>query len=803
MPLSLVLDLAWQMACVETTAAKMQFIEPEHLLAAMTKLRQLCDGEPADVARAEGVDTAIMRPEMELVAVVLEGAGINPDVFRHELRNRLGQGTYEHGKRATVHRSKRSKRAFERAEAIAREMTANETGTGHLFLAILEAKDSAGCRLLVEKGAGLDLLTVQTKYRLMAMPQRAIAGPQRADCKEGEKAAAGSDTPFLDRFGRDLTKAAQEGKLGPVIGRRAEILQIIQTLARRSKNNPVLVGEAGVGKTAIAEAVAIRAAGGKDAQVLGGKRIVEISMTSLVGGTKYRGEFEDRLSHLIDECRVHPEVILFIDELHTVIGAGRAEGSMDAANILKPALARGEVRCIGATTVAEYRRYVESDPALERRFERVLVPEPTRGETLEILGGIRPKWEEHHRVKITDKALEAAVDLSMRFDCDHQLPDKAIDLVDKAGARTQVPVLSLQLGAGQGGAMTNQALPAGGLAGTVTEITIAHVLSEKIGVPLEVITGHLEGMSQSRLLEMEAFLKGRVIGQNEAVERVCQRLLTAHAGLATRRGPLGVFLFLGPTGVGKTELARSISLFLFGSEKDMIRLDMSEYMEEHSVAKLIGSPPGYVGHEEEGQVTGKLRSRPYCVVLLDEIEKAHQRIFDLFLQVFDEGRLTDSKGRTADARSAIFVLTSNIPADKGFGFGHRDTNESENPVLQEVKNRFRAEFINRIDEQIAFRPLGKEDVAAILKPILVAIDERFQAKYGKLLCCTDAAIEMIAAKGYSEEYGVRHLHRTVQELLEVPLSRLVLSGKIRDWPGVAVRIGTSGLEMGPLSAKTM
>ena len=798
--LSPVVNLAWQLACVETGAAKSQFIEPEHFLAALAKLRQLSQGEAADLARAEGIDVDCLRPEMELVGAVMAESAVDPDAFRYELRERLGKGAYERGKGETIHRSDRSRKAFERAEAIAREMTAGEVRTGHLFLAILEEKESIGCRLLVEKGANLESLAKAARDRTAALPQRAIAGEAKAAAGRPEEKGG---TPFLDRFGRDLTKEASEGRLGPVIGRRKEILQVIQTLARRSKNNPVLVGEAGVGKTAIAEAVAIRAAAGKDPHILGGKRFVELSMTSLVGGTKYRGEFEERLSRIIEECRAHPAVILFIDELHTVIGAGRAEGSMDAANILKPALARGEVRCIGATTVSEYRRYVESDPALERRFEKVMVPEPSRDDTLEILKGLRPKWEDHHRVRITDKALEAAVDLSIRFDCDHQLPDKAIDLVDKAGARTQIPMLSMSPDRQGPKHPSGQEAPVGRPAGTVTETAIAQVLSEKIGVPPEVITGHLEGMTQSRLLEMEAALKKRVIGQDEAVTRVAERLLMAHAGLGQRRGPLGVFLFLGPTGVGKTELARSLAFFLFGSEADMIRLDMSEYMEEHSAAKLIGSPPGYIGHDEEGQLTGRLRTRPYSVVLLDEIEKAHPRVFDMFLQVFDEGRLTDSKGRTADARNAIFIMTSNIPADKRVGFRHQDTSESKSAVLEEVRHRFRAEFVNRIDEQIIFRPLRLEDVKVILGQMLGAIREAFLAKHGKPLHVTGEAAELIASHGYSEEFGVRHLRRTVQTLVEVPLSRLILSGDIKTWTGVVVGLRDGAVVLLPQSAETM
>ncbi len=790
-----VVNLAWQLACVETAAAKAPFIEPEHFLAALTKLKQFCAGEARETLCAQGLDVAAFRPEMELVANLLEETRIEPAAFRHKLRERLGKGTYEHAKGQTIHRSDRSQKLFEHAEEIARELKVEQLKTGHLFLAILEEKNSVGCQLLVQQGADLKALVESTRKRMQKQPEMEVAGGQRV----GPRIEAASGTPFLDRFGRDLTKEAREGKLGPVVGRRNEILQVIQTLARKSKNNPVLVGEAGVGKTAIAEAIAIRIAGGKDAQVLGGKRLVELSMGSLTAGTKYRGDFEERLTRIVKEVGAHPEVIVFIDELHTVIGAGRAEGSMDAANILKPALARGDMRCIGATTVDEYRRYVESDAALERRFEKVLVPEPSRDEALEILRGLRPKWEEHHRVKITDPALTSAVDLAMRFDCDHQLPDKAIDLVDKAGARTQVPMLSMGPGVKMEGSEEARTNGQQGFLDEVTELTIARVLSEKMGVPLEIITGHMEGMSRSRLLDMEAALKERVIGQDEAVKRICQRLLLAQAGLGQRRGPLGVFLFLGPTGVGKTELARSISLYLFGSERDMIRLDMSEYMEEHSVAKLIGSPPGYVGHEQEGQLTGKLRSRPYSVVLMDEIEKAHPKVFDAFLQIFDEGRLTDSKGRTADARNAIFIMTSNIPADRHVGFRYQDTVESQGAVIEGVKNRFRMEFINRIDEQIVFRTLDKADLRKIMDQLLDEIRQSLATKHGKTLKLTDGAVDFIAAHGYSAEFGVRHLRRTVQTLIEVPLSRLLLSGELKDSRAVEAVVANGQIVLQPRS----
>ena len=490
-----------------------------------------------------------------------------------------------------------------------------------------------------------------------------------------------------------------------------------------------------------------------------------------MGGTKFRGEFEERLEKILNEAQTHPEVILFIDEIHTVVGAGQAgDGNTDAANLMKPALSRSELCVIGATTITEYRRYIEADPALERRFEKIIINEPTSEDTVEILKGLRHKWEGHHHVRITDEALQAAVNLSVRFDGDHQLPDKAIDLVDKAGARTRVPVLSMMPGV--------KPVDGSGVYGEVTETTIAQVLSEKIGVPVEIITGHLGGMEMSRLQNLEASLKKRIIGQDAAIERVCQRLLMAHTGLAGKRGPLAVFLFLGPSGVGKTELARSMAEFLFGSESEMIRLDMSEYMEEHSISKMIGSPPGYVGHEEEGQLTGKLRTSPNSIVLLDEIEKAHPRVFDLFLQVFDDGRLTDSKGRTADARNAIFVMTSNLSADKHAELGFVSSGRNDSEALQEVAKHFRPEFINRIDDQIIFRSLDEEDVRRIVKPMLAEICQTLQKQYQVSLEVDEQAEILLAQSGYNPQYGVRELRRTVEKFVQIPLSELIIAGKL-------------------------
>ena len=796
-------SLAWHMAAVEAGAAKHQFIGKEHMMAGALSLEKVLGGEN------EGITPdmrELLQAECSSIEDVLRAFELDSTQLRRQIRTRLGKGTFKRTEKV-VHRSEDCRRVFARAERMAQP---GQATCLHLLAAILEEPGDVISGVLAEAG----VKAADLRERALANARRETGDGRREAGEEEkilrcaqndragepEKVQAGEQkqdltaTHFLDRYGRDLTQEAKEGKLGPIIGRRQELLEVIQTLARRTKNNPVLVGEAGVGKTAIVEALAIRIAEGKDSDILGGKRIIELNIGSLVAGTKYRGEFEERLTRIIKEAQAHPEVILFIDELHNVVGAGRAEGSMDAANIIKPALARGNLSCIGATTIAEYRRYIEPDSALERRFEKVIVNEPNADETMAILRGMRPKWEEHHKVRIADKALEAAVNLSVRFDPDHQLPDKAIDLVDKAGARTRVPVLSMMPGDGR--RMTDDGRREAG--GEVTELTVAQVLSDKIGVPLEVVTGHLEGMAQSRLLELNSFLKKRLIGQDEAVERVCRRLLMAHAGLAQRRGPLGVFLFLGPTGVGKTQLAKLMAEFLFGSESDMIRLDMSEYMEEHSAAKLIGSPPGYVGHEEEGQLTGRLRTKPYSVVLLDEVEKAHPRVFDLFLQVFDEGRVTDAKGRTADARNAIFVMTSNIQPGKQFNVGFQDKAESRTAMQHEVKARFRAEFINRVDEQIVFRPLSEEDARRILRPMLDAISEELRKRHNVTLHVSEEAEQALAQAGYSPEYGVRELQRTVERLVQAPLSGLILSGRLKEHDAWQVVRGEQGLVVVPV-----
>jgi ATP-dependent Clp protease ATP-binding subunit ClpC len=765
--LTLAATLSWQLAAQEAAISRYQFIEEGHLLIGICSLEKILarSGE-ANISQSI---RGLLQVECDAVEDCLRDFKLDSRQLRREVRKRLGKGESQETNKV-IHRSHSCREIFERADTIS---TTEEISCIHLLAALCEKPGKVISSVLDDAGIQSTELLIRTLARTGKF-QPIIDKMEPLHVHPGVQKNDQNSTYYLDLYGRDLTREAREGRLGPYIGRRDELLQIVQTLARHSKNNPVLVGEAGVGKTAIVEALALRAALGKDPQVLENKRIIELNLGALMGGTKYRGEFEERMTHIIEEVSAHPEVILFIDEIHNVVGAGRAEGSVDAANLMKPALARGNLHCIGATTIAEYRRYFEADPALERRFEKIIIKEPSPDEALEILKGLREKWEKYHQVHITDQALQAAVELSIRFDGDHQLPDKAIDLVDKAAARARIPFLSMQADefkevASNGGAEGKHSRD-------VTAKSVAQVLAIKVGIPLEVIMGQIEGLDYSRLLGMEDFLKARIIGQDEAIERVCRRLLMTHSGIIRRRGPLAIFLFLGPTGVGKTETARLIAEFLFGSDSDLLRFDMSEYQEEHSIAKLIGSPPGYIGHEEEGQLTGKLRTKPYSVVLLDEIEKAHPSIYDLFLQVFDEGILTDSKGRTVNSKNSIFIMTSNISTGRQKGLGFVASEQTDNAALQEISKKFRSEFINRIDEQIVFHSLTEGDVRKILKQMLEEICKNLYEQYQVNLHVAEQAEIVLTTKGYSSQFGVRELRRTVERLVQVPLSKLILGG---------------------------
>ncbi len=779
--LSPVAETVWNIAANEAAFTNHANIEKEHLLIAVLSLEKMSFDPKKDAAGLAAHE--MLEFEKKAIETIFGSFRLQTATLRRRIREKLGDGGHKHEKKI-VHRSAGCKEAFDHAQSFANKYF--EVSCIHILASLLDRPGKIISEIFEEayittvKAREAVISAIDNGADFFRKFEKVKAENIKAEPKPENESAA---TPTLDYYGRDLTREAREGKLGPFIGRRNELLQLIQILARNLKNNPVVVGAAGTGKTAMVEALAVRIAEGKDPHILGGKRIIEINIGSLIGGTKYRGEFEEKVERMIREASAHPEIILFIDEIHNLVGAGRVEGSsIDAANLLKPALANGSIRCIGATTLDEFRRYFESDTALERRFEKVILNPSTPAETIEILKGLRKKLEKHHNLTITDAAINAAVVLSDKFDSDHNFPDKAIDLLDKTCASSNIPELSM-MGPGQsvnspGGIdKKNESCDRSSPAYTsVGEFEIARTLSEKIKIPLDIIRGHFEKGQNSRILKLQDFLSSRIKGQNEAIEKVCQRILMSHTGLGKKSGPLAVFMFLGPTGVGKTELAGSLAEFLFGSRSNMIRFDMSEFMEEHSISKLIGPPPGYIGHGEEGQLSGKLRNTPYSVVLLDEIEKAHNRVFDIFLQLFDEGRITDSKGKTADAKNAIFIMTSNIaPADKTPGA--RRGNEKES-IMREVAKKFRPEFINRINEMIFFNKLDEKSVIEILKPILENIAENLKSQYGAALRFDKTAEMVLANSGYSEEYGVRELRRTVERMIEAPLSRMILNGEV-------------------------
>ena len=747
-PLSIAVKIAWRLSVWEASAAASQFIEKEHAVIGILSLSKVAARTPADM-KLDRNQWNIIRAEWAALHEVFTVLSLDATSLRRGLRNKLGKGSHPHTENV-IHRNPECKAFFQIADALAED--AGEVSALHLLAAIVGEPGAVMSNLLAKQ-------SIKTSEFKKLLIERATQG-FKVPVEEGPQEV--KPKSFLKKFGRDLTLLAEEGKLGPFVGRRQELLQVIQTLARNTKSNPVLVGEAGVGKTAIVEAPAMRLVENKGPDFLKGSRIIELNMGVLVAGTSYRGEFEERLTKIIQEATAQKEVILFIDEIHTLIGTGKISGGMDAAQILKPALSRGDLRCIGATTIAEYRRHIESDPAFERRFEKVMVEEPSRDECIEMLKGIRGKLEEHHGCLINDDAITSAVDLSIRFDTDHRLPDKAIDLLDRAGAREQAPRLTM-VGHPE-------------IIGTITAESIAEMLAVKVRIPRDVICGQLSGNFKTHLQGLGKRLKQRVIGQDEAIDTVSQRLVMAYSGISARKGPLAVFLFLGPSGVGKTELAKSLANELFGSDNAMIRLDMSEYREEHSTSKLIGSPPGYVGYEEDGQLTGKLRTKPYSILLLDEVEKANPKVFDLFLQLFDEGRITDAKGRTVDARNCIIILTSNIrPTEyKRVGFGAQDDTPQVDDILSELKRVFRPELLNRLDEQILFRALEKEDIQRILASMLDVICQRLTEQHGITLEIDDQVKEFLSEEGYNHEFGARELRRTVERLLEAKLAEKLL-----------------------------
>ena len=776
---------AWKFAASEAAKLGSDYIGTEHLLLGIAHEKDSAGGK------------------------ILNSLGVTVDAVEQLLSQySQGRSLFSTGE---VYAAPRTKRVLEMAVEEANELGNSYVGTEHLLLAILHEGGGLAVRILESFGVTQDKL------------QKAFEKVLSEDSGKSDKSVNLGD---LDGFAVDLNEKAKQGKIDPVIGRNDEINRVIQILSRRNKNNPVLIGEPGVGKTAIAEGLAQRIVNNDVPEILKNCHIISLNMSSVVAGTKYRGEFEERLKKVIDEVKKHKDWILFVDELHTLVGAGSSEGSMVAANIMKPALARGELCCIGATTLKEYKKYIEKDAALERRFQPVKVGEPTPEQAVQILKGLRDSYEAHHKVKITDEAINAAVTLSSRYIADRYLPDKAIDLIDEGASKVRLASLTspdnvkeledeiADYEKEKASAINEQDFERAarlrdeqkelqtklddakkkwqeqqkGNSGEVTAEDIAKIVSEWTGIPVVQLTKE----ESERLLNMENVLHERVIGQSEAVTAIAKAIRRGRVGLKDPKRPVGSFIFLGPTGVGKTELCKALAEAMFGDENAMLRLDMSEYMEKHTVSKLIGSPPGYVGFEEGGQLTEKVRRKPYSVVLFDEIEKAHPDVFNMLLQILEDGRLTDSQGRTVDFKNTIIIMTSNVGArlitekqsSLGFNSENENAEESEKKdikelVTGELRKVFRPEFLNRVDDIIVFNKLNKDEIKQIAVKMLKTLENRLD-KMNIKISFTDNAISEIADKGFDENYGARPLRRAIQNEIEDPLSEQMLEGKVKD-----------------------
>lgn len=762
-----------------------------------------------------------------VAARVLQGQGVTEDKVLKEIEELIGKG--EGAGQQPLGFTPRTKRVLELAFREARRTGQNYIGTEHLLLGIMKEGESVAVRILMDLGVDPQKLFAEIVRMLNEEAPGAAGTPKNNSTY--------SNTPTLNQFGRDLTEMAREGKFDPVIGRDKEIERVIQILSRRTKNNPCLIGEPGVGKTAIAEGLAQKIVEGNIPEILSDKRVVTLDLSSMVAGAKYRGEFEERLKKAMDEIRKAGNVILFIDEMHTIIGAGAAEGAIDASNILKPSLARGEIQVIGATTLDEYRKHVEKDAALERRFQPITVGEPSKEEAIEILKGVRDKYEAHHRVKITDEALEASVRLSDRYITERFLPDKAIDLIDEAASRKRLKAFTAppdmkkleekveNIRKEKEDAIRCQEFEKAArmrdeeqrlknefdkvkndwhqrnqtTTDTVEEDDIAEIVASWTGIPVK----RLAEEESERLMKMESTLHMRVIGQDEAVKAISKAIRRGRVGLKDPKRPVGSFIFLGPTGVGKTELCKALAEAMFGDENAMIRIDMSEYMEKHSVSRLVGSPPGYVGYEEGGQLTEKVRRKPYSVLLFDEIEKAHPDVFNILLQILEDGRLTDSQGRVVDFRNTVIIMTSNVgarmitePKRLGFSTGTEDKartyEDMKGNVMGELKKTFRPEFLNRIDEIIVFHPLDEEHIKKIVGLMLDTLAKRLQQN-AITIEVTEAAKENLAKKGYDPIYGARPLRRAIQSMVEDRLAEEMLEGKVKTGDRVLIDVKDNDL----------
>ena len=784
----------------------------------------------------------LIRESDGVAGKILEANEISDEQVIEKINALIGTGEPISG--ITPEATPRTKRVIQNSYVEARRMGHSYVGTEHLLIAVLRESESIAVKILLELGISPQKLYNEILGLLSDGGAGAETGGEPGGAHHGK--GGKSNTPTLMKFGRDLTKMASEDKLDPVIGRDTAIERVVQILSRRTKNNPCLIGEPGVGKTAVAEGLAQKIVSGQVPEILKDKKVIALDMSSMIAGAKYRGEFEERLKTAMDEIRKAGNIILFIDELHTIIGAGAAEGAIDAANILKPALARGEIQVIGATTLEEYRKYVEKDAALERRFQPITLSEPTAEESIQILKGIRDKYEAHHRVKITDKAIEAAVNMSIRYISDRFLPDKAIDLVDEAASKIRIKSLTAppdvkeledkiaSLKKEKEAAITIQDYEKAAKLRdeekalteklnenkenwsksnstaelTVTEKEIAEIISMWTGIPVRSI----EETESERLLKLEEILHERVVGQDEAVSAVAKAIRRGRVGLKDPKRPIGSFIFLGPTGVGKTELSKALAEAMFGDEDAMIRIDMSEYMEKHTVSRLVGSPPGYVGYDEGGQLTEKVRRKPYSVILFDEIEKAHPDVFNILLQILEDGILTDSQGRRVDFRNTVIIMTSNLGArqiteHKSLGFSagvenaERDYSDIKSDVMSEVKRAFRPEFLNRLDEIIVFRQLGTEEIKSIAVKMLKQLkgrlaDNKIEAEFD------DSAVAKIAAEGFDPVYGARPLRREIQSGIEDMIAEKMLEGKISEGDSIRITVMEDKFDVEPKEKQT-
>ncbi len=762
-----------------------------------------------------------------VAANALQSLGIDLETIRLEVEKLVQPGP-ETMIMGEIPFTPRAKKVLDLAMEEARSLGHNYIGTEHILLGLMREAEGVAAQILESLGANLKTVREKT----MELLGEGATPP-------GFPGAKKTKTPALDAFGRDLAELAREGKLDPVIGREDEIERVTQILSRRTKNNPVLLGEAGVGKTAIVEGLAQRIVSGSVPEILKNKRILTLDLALVVAGTKYRGQFEERLKALMNEIRRSEDIIIFIDELHTLVGAGAAEGAIDASNMLKPALSRGELQCIGATTLNEYRKYIEKDAALERRFQTIMIRPPTVDETIEILKGLRDKYEAHHRVKITDDALVAAARLSDRYIAGRFLPDQAIDVIDEAGAKARLSIMTMppdikrmekeieDLKVEKEAAIKGQEFEKAAkirdqlktlerkledtkkdwreskdqAGAVVNEETVAEIISKWTGVPIS----RLKASEAERLLHMEEEIHKRIVGQDEALVALTRAIRRSRAGLSDPKRPVGSFIFLGPTGVGKTEMARALAEFLFGDEEAMVRIDMSEYMERFAVSRLVGAPPGYVGYEEGGQLTEKIRRRPYSVILLDEIEKAHPDVFNLLLQVLEDGRLTDSLSRTVDFKNAVLIMTSNIgtseikKATLGFGTGDEEASydKMKDRLMADLKKKFRPEFLNRIDELIVFRTLTRDELKEIVGLQLEEVKGRLTERDIELEVSPQAK-EFLLEKGYDPTYGARPLKRAIQRYVENPLAEEMLKGKFKKASKIKI-----GVEKGSLQFREM